>query len=282
MVGPSLHRTVNCPICNSPENYSRYEFSWGKIHQCRDCTGAFVDGCDVEEENTETFSNGHGDVGGGRHRQWSAERLGALQKFMVSGTLLEFGPGTGEFLHTAAAAGFQAAGVDRFPHLRTENKREGVSVVQADARTYRSANPFDVVAGIHVLEHFVNPYEFLSSVRENLKSSGLFLVEVPNYASLSRVVIGRRWNCFASYHALQFTPRSLSALLEKAGFKVMQLESVGCSTTQLLGLGIPFLGRRLGMTLDYNWEDGAFRELATSVERRFGWGSNLRVVAQKI
>ena len=274
---------MNCPICGSADSGSRYEFTWGKIRECRSCTGAFAEGCDFEEENEEAFSNGHGDESIALNRQWSSQRLSALQRFITNGTLLEFGPGTGEFLYTAAEAGFSAVGVDRFSRLRSENNHPRLSVVQADARTFRAPTPFDAVAGVHVLEHFIEPYEFLTAVRENLKDSGFFLIEVPNYASLSRAVSGRRWRCFVSYHALQLTPRSITALLEKAGFEVVHLESVGCSTTQLLGLGIPFLGRRLGMSLSYNWEPGgSFRELATSLESRFRWGYNLRVVARKI
>lgn len=283
MTAAASTTTMTCPICGSAESGSRYEFTWGRIRQCRSCTGAFTEGCNFEEENEEAFSNGNGDESISLYRQWAAERLSALQKFVSDGKLLEFGPGTGEFLYTAAEAGFDATGVDRFPRLRRENAHPRVTVVQADARTFKSTSPFDAVAGLHVLEHFSEPYEFLSAVRENLKDSGFFLAEVPNYASLSRAVIGRRWSCFVSYHALQLTPKSITSLLEKAGFKIVHLESVGCCTTQLVGLGIPFIGRRLGLSINQSWEPrGRFRELATSFEKPLRWGYNLRVVAQKV
>jgi SAM-dependent methyltransferase len=208
--------------------------------------------------------------------------LSALQRFVGSGSLLEFGPGTGEFLHAAAEAGFQVTGVDRFPHLRTENSHAGVSLQESDALSFVAGEPFDVVAAVHVLEHFHNPYDFLAAVKSNLKESGWLLLEVPNYASLSRVMSGRRWNCLVDYHALQFTPGSLSSLLQRAGFKVVSLESVGCSTTQLVGLGLPFIGRRLGLSVSYGWEpNGSIRRLAMLVEKKFDWGCNLRLVARK-
>ncbi|HKE60389.1 MAG TPA: class I SAM-dependent methyltransferase [Pyrinomonadaceae bacterium] len=215
-------------------------------------------------------------------RQWAHERLSTLRKFVTEGTLLEFGPGTGEFLRAAAEAGFQVTGVDRFPHVRTENKHPSVSLVESDAPSFIAAEPFNVVAAVHVLEHFRNPYGLLAAVKRNLKESGWLLLEVPNYASLSRVISGRRWNCLVDYHALQFTPESLNSLLLRAGFKVVSLESVGCSTTQLVGLGLPSLGRRLGLPVSYGWEpNGSIRRLAMMVEKKFDWGCNLRLVARK-
>jgi hypothetical protein len=272
----------NCPVCDSQRSKLRYQFAWGKIVQCAECTCAFTADCDVEDANQEAFHNGQTGCENALQRQWARERLSALQTFVTTGTLLEFGPGTGEFLQAAAEAGFEATGVDRFPHVRPENKNARISLLEFDAVSFLAAKPFDAVAAVHVLEHFRKPYEFIAAVKGNLKDAGWLLLEVPNYASLSRMMSGRRWNCLADYHALQFTPGSLTTLVQQAGFKVLSLESVGCSTTQLLGLGLPFIGRRLGLEVSYGWEpNGSFRQLATKVEKKFHWGCNLRMVAQK-
>jgi len=272
----------NCPVCNSETSKLRYELAWGNVVQCRKCSCAFTSGCDVEHANKQAFHNAHNGGEIALQRQWASERLSALQKFVVAGTLLEFGPGTGEFLRAAVEAGFQVTGVDRFPHLRSENKHGRVSLMESDALSFVAEQPFDAVAAVHVLEHFRKPFDFLAAVRTNLKESGWLLLEVPNYASLSRVMSGRRWNCLVDYHALQFTPGSLSTLIQTAGFKIVSLESVGCSTTHLVGLGLPFVGRRLGFSVSYGWEpNGSFRRLAMMVEKKLDWGCNLRLVARK-
>ncbi len=270
-----------CPVCESERANLRYQLDWGNVVQCRQCSCAFTEGYDVADANHQTFHNGQTGGESALPRQWARERLRVLQKFVTQGTLLEFGPGTGEFLQAAAEAGFQVTGVDRFPHLRSEN-RHGVSLFESDALSFVAAEPFAAVAAVHVLEHFRKPYDFLAAVKANLKEAGFLLLEVPNYASLSRVMSGRRWNCLVDYHALQFTPDSLNTLLERAGFKVLSLESVGCSTTQLVGRGLPFVGRRLGFSVSYGWEpNGSFRRLAMKVEKKLDWGCNLRMVARK-
>jgi hypothetical protein len=274
--------TSACPVCRSVDFRSCYEFVWGKILQCRDCTCAFAHGSNVDSENDAAFSNDDLDEDMLLYRQWASERLSTLLRFVNSGNLLEFGAGTGEFLHEAAVAGFSAVGVDKHPRIRKENEHPRISIVRSDARGFRTDHQFDVVAALHVLEHFSDPYDFLDAIRRNLTDNGVVLIEVPNYASLSRVATGRRWNCFVSYHALQLTPSSMVTLLKRAGFEVLSLESVGCGTTQVLGLGIPWLGRRIGLSMKYGWQPpGAIRQIATSVEHRMHWGNNLRVVARK-
>lgn len=271
-----------CPICNSAESRKRYEFEWGEVRQCKRCTGAFVEGCDIELKNELAFAGEAVDESLSLNRQWANERLSSLTRFLGKGRLLEMGPGTGEFLHAAASTGFTAVGIDRYPRMRAENQHERVTMIASDARTFDTALPFDAVAALHVLEHFSDPHELLGVIKRLLRAGGYLLIEVPNYGSLSRMFAGRKWNCFVNYHALQFTPRSLRLLLEQMGFETVSLETVGCSTTQLIGLGVPSIGRRLGLPVRYGWEpNGNLRRFASNIESRFNWGYNLRVVARK-
>lgn len=273
-----------CPVCSSQSYKCRYIFSWGRVVQCLLCSSAYGDGYDVEEMNRITFNNPNLDVSIDLCRLWAKERLATLKKYIISGRLLEFGAGTGEFLYTAAQAGFYSVGLDIFSRLRKENYHPMLSIITADVRYFRADVPFDVVAALHLLEHFSKPYEFLTSIRENLKKNGYLLVEVPNFASLSRFVLKRHETCFVPYHYLYLTPKSLVTLLENAGFKILELQSVGSSTTQVIGRVGSFILRHLGFkNLSVWWEpSGLLKESVINLERLFFWGLNLRVVARKV
>ncbi|MCK5445148.1 MAG: methyltransferase domain-containing protein, partial [Rhodospirillaceae bacterium] len=54
-----------------------------------------------------------------------------------------------------------------------------------------------------------------------LKPGGVAIIKVPNFASLNRLVMGKKW-CGLRYpdHLNYFTPRSLKAMAAKAGFQV--------------------------------------------------------------
>jgi 2-polyprenyl-3-methyl-5-hydroxy-6-metoxy-1,4-benzoquinol methylase len=46
---------------------------------------------------------------------------------------------------------------------------------------------------VHVLEHFVNPYEVLAQIRSLLKNGGVCVIEVPNLRSLKFMLAKTKW-----------------------------------------------------------------------------------------
>ncbi|MBN1836617.1 MAG: hypothetical protein JW820_12255, partial [Spirochaetales bacterium] len=56
-----------------------------------------------------------------------------------------------------------------------------------------------------------------------LKDSGALLVETLNVATLSRLLLRKRWPLFAlPYHLQYFSRRSLAGLLGREGFRVLR------------------------------------------------------------
>ena len=80
---------------------------------------------------------------------------------------------------------------------------------------------FDACVARSYLEHEAKPLEVLQGVCSVLKPSGVFVVKVPNYATVNRLVMGRKW-CGFRYpdHLNYFTPASLRRMAEKTGFSV--------------------------------------------------------------
>ena len=71
------------------------------------------------------------------------------------------------------------------------------------------------------LEHEMRPFEVLEETHRTLNEGGVALVKVPNFASINRMVMGKRW-CGFRYpdHLNYFTPRTLKSMGEKCGFSV--------------------------------------------------------------
>lgn len=74
------------------------------------------------------------------------------------------------------------------------------------------------------LEHEVHPLAVLRECRRVLRSGGIALVKVPNFASWNRIVRQRRW-CGFRYpdHVNYFTPATLRALVENAGLRILRM-----------------------------------------------------------
>jgi SAM-dependent methyltransferase len=80
---------------------------------------------------------------------------------------------------------------------------------------------FRVILISHVLEHVPRPDEYLRKARSLLEENGLLVVEVPNHGGLAFRILRHRHFCFDyPNHLIYFTPSSLTALLQRNGFKI--------------------------------------------------------------
>jgi SAM-dependent methyltransferase len=82
---------------------------------------------------------------------------------------------------------------------------------------------FDIIIMRHTLEHLYHPVAALTEARRILKDDGLLRIELPNIASLSRLISGRHWAGFyIPWHLYYFSPGTLSGLLRRTGFRVIE------------------------------------------------------------
>jgi SAM-dependent methyltransferase len=70
------------------------------------------------------------------------------------------------------------------------------------------------------LEHEAEPLPVLQGLHRVLVAGGIAVIKVPNYGSLNRKIMGRRW-CGFRYpdHLNYFTPPTLREMASKAGFE---------------------------------------------------------------
>jgi 2-polyprenyl-3-methyl-5-hydroxy-6-metoxy-1,4-benzoquinol methylase len=99
----------------------------------------------------------------------------------------------------------------------------------------RGPSPFQLVSMMHVLEHMPEPVEYLHELMERfLAPDGWLLLEVPNlYAHDS----------FEVAHLVSFSPHTLTQVLHKAGFRVLNLHAHGQPRSQLIPLYLTLLAR---------------------------------------
>ncbi|MEE8394278.1 MAG: methyltransferase domain-containing protein, partial [Rhodospirillales bacterium] len=71
------------------------------------------------------------------------------------------------------------------------------------------------------LEHEMHPGQVLAETYRTLVPGGVVLIKVPNFASLNRIIMGKRW-CGFRYpdHLNYFTPGTMSEMAKRCGFKV--------------------------------------------------------------
>ncbi|MBS1868985.1 MAG: class I SAM-dependent methyltransferase [Actinobacteria bacterium] len=150
------------------------------------------------------------------------DRLRAIGRLPAHAQVLEVGAGDGRLLAALAARGQRVGGIEPSAPYAAAARARGLDVatvgVEAAERAPESA---DAVVLWHVLEHLDDPAAALQRARAWLRPGGRLVIAVPNRASWQASLGGDRWfHQDVPRHLTHFTPRGLSALLERCGFRV--------------------------------------------------------------
>lgn len=83
---------------------------------------------------------------------------------------------------------------------------------------------WDVVSMVHLLEHFENPLPILEEVKPILKKQGKLFIEVPSAKEFDE--LGQDNDEFNSCHCSFFNANTLTKTLNKAGYKVQDVDEL--------------------------------------------------------
>lgn len=154
------------------------------------------------------------------------KRCRFVTRHKPNGRLLDIGCAMGGFLlGMRELGGWNVAGVE-VNHAVAEaaRQRHGLDVFAGtlEEAAYPAAS-FDAVTLWDVLEHLHDPGPTLTEIHRVLRDEGIVVIRVPNLASWDAALFGTAWaGLDAPRHLYIFTPESLTALLEKAGFQVLE------------------------------------------------------------
>jgi SAM-dependent methyltransferase len=141
------------------------------------------------------------------------------------------GCGLGFFLEEARDAGWDAHGSEFETRAVEINRSKGFNCLEAPIGVHTfDRGYFDVVTAFEVVEHLRDPSAEAAVIAHALRPGGLFYCTTPNFASLSRRVLGSNW-AVVSYpeHLLYFTPSSLCRWLTRVGFVPLKVRTTGVS-----------------------------------------------------
>ena len=232
---------VVCPLCGREPRRFGVDFQGLHLARCGACGIEFQHPRPVFEQlaaavyTDDYHPEGHAAVDRFRERTF-ARQMDRLERYVSRrpAALLDVGCGAGAFLGYARTRGWAVAGTDI--HVTEDARRHGSRFWEGqlpdidfdDAR-------FDAVRLNHVLEHTQDPLRELRQARRVLSDDGVLLIGVPNVAGLSirlkslQSRLGlkrRRWKHYGALHHLWFfTPQTLAALVEAAGFAVTHWET---------------------------------------------------------
>jgi len=247
--------TIGCPNCSSaayhtihpakyPTNLSRSEilkiYSASSSHILFDAT-VRCDDCLLVYLNPRIRKNliieGYSDAADPTFIAQNDERIATFKKSLLRlesahkispksvKCVLDVGCAGGAFPKAAHDLGFEVVGVEPSRWL----VEQGRALYGIDLRAGLLADQgfpvqsFDLACLWDVIEHLPDAGDVVDDIHRLLKPGGYFIVNFPDYGSLARKLLGRKWPMLLSVHLIYFTRATITDFLRRRNFQVVEI-----------------------------------------------------------
>lgn len=145
------------------------------------------------------------------------------QSTRIENKLLDYGCGTGAFLHATTKDGWKSFGVEPSAQAREEAKKITNAPVYKSVEEI-SNDTFDSITLWHVLEHVPDLNQLLQKLKSLLAENGTMFIAVPNHSSWDGKNYSQHWAGFdVPRHLWHFSDQNMKKLVENNGLELKQI-----------------------------------------------------------
>lgn len=176
----------------------------------------------------------------------------------TGGKLLELGCAYGFFLAEAKSS-FDVHGIEMSDSAAQFCRSRGLDVEQGGLTEEFVARqaPFDAVVMLDVIEHLPEPDVVLELLYRAMKPGARLLLSTGDWESVLSRIMGKKWRLMTPpQHVFFFSPRTMSAMLLRLGFDVIECRKPWKIVP--FDLALYQLGRILGMSKPPRWNRAHF------------------------
>jgi cyclopropane fatty-acyl-phospholipid synthase-like methyltransferase len=150
----------------------------------------------------------------------ASHRAQRVSELVSPGHWLDIGCSTGDFVAAALEAGARGEGIDISGPAVEQARARGLVAHHSGVEDFEPAEPFDAITAFDVVEHLLDPRDFLTRVCEWLRPGATLVLTTPDVSSLyPRLLMGRHWFYYwPDEHLFYFEPSTISCLLTEVGF----------------------------------------------------------------
>jgi 2-polyprenyl-3-methyl-5-hydroxy-6-metoxy-1,4-benzoquinol methylase len=140
-----------------------------------------------------------------------------------SGTLLDIGCGTGNFLRIMKRSGWDITGVEVSNEARKLAEVNTDSVIMNQTEYFKSEQKYDVITLWHSLEHLHELEQYLIKISISLNANGVVIMALPNYRSFDAEYYQHDWAAYdVPRHLYHFSFEAMLKLMKKFKFDLIQ------------------------------------------------------------
>lgn len=224
---------VLCPICGPAEAAALFVKKQRKFYQCNCCGLRLQWPLPTEEDLQQYYDD---EFSKGMYRTFTeatvmkertaSHRLRKVLRWVKpTGRWLDVGCANGVFVSTAAGVGAEACGIELSSVAVEQARQQGLNVTQARIEDLSVADRYDCVTAFDVIEHVLDPNEFLQSIANRLNDGATCVLSLPDVNSVFAKVMGKAWWFYIpEEHLHYFNAATIRQLAAKVG---LETEHVG-------------------------------------------------------
>jgi len=243
MASSTLPEFVRCNLCGADDAAPlfRPKHACGPVVQCKRCGLVYVNPREnahhmLAHDSSRVKETWESDwfIRYLEESEWKkhnfSRTLAVIQRLRSDGErslkLLDFGCSIGLFLSLVEDLGWQAYGIEPDAALALfAVEKFGLHVFNGTLK--QAAFPdafFDIVTSFQVFEHLSDPATELAEITRVLKPGGLLVIDVPSIDNIwYRILRGRHRHFSTPQHLYFFTPRTMTELLNQAGYRIVEI-----------------------------------------------------------
>lgn len=236
---------IGCNLCGSEDSRLLWKLDGWVFVKCGKCGLVYQnpqpqaselanrydgDYFDYEIENEAAFFRlmelgledaGFDDV---ENRIFSDRRDGELKP-----VFLDVGCATGRLLESVRGRGWAVQGVELCREAAEYGiKERGLDILTGTLSEAQLADSsVDVMHSSHLIEHLTAPDDYFREAARIIRSGGYLITVTPDISGFQARLFGSEWRSAIADHMFLFSRRTLTAMLEKNGFKVLKTVSWG-------------------------------------------------------
>jgi 2-polyprenyl-3-methyl-5-hydroxy-6-metoxy-1,4-benzoquinol methylase len=250
VLDPKFTVEVDCPYCGGQNQKKGFNLN-GFIHKrCENCQTVyvsprlndnFIEELYSDEYYSEMFTRSMLPVFAKRKGMIGKRKYSEIVNIAPNknlGSVLDIGAGIGEVIDVFKDEGWSTYAVEMNDTAAKWLEKLGLDqVFHGSFDDYIPNQKFDVIMAWNVIEHVVNPAQFLEKVCTLLAPGGVFVSEVPHGNSLLLDIVERigfdpKRILMGEQHIVLYSTDAYVGLHERNGFKKLHLQTNGldCDT----------------------------------------------------
>ena len=151
------------------------------------------------------------------------QKIGLIEYWQSgTGTVLDIGCGTGDFLAEAKKNNWKTVGMEPSSKAKTSAKQKGICLVESYDEL--EDHYFDVITMWHVLEHVSDLENQIKELKRLVKPTGTIIIAVPNFKSYDASYYGTFWAAYdVPRHLWHFSKTAMEKLFAKQNLKLKKV-----------------------------------------------------------